>query len=361
MEDKRLFTKCQRELGLLLGDNYTPILVENNHTPVFTELRVLTGDPDYTYSLELPEGNSIRIAVELKRNLRSSMIPLLQKQKDRLLGQSSHEQFMVFTDYVSQGMGDALRSGGIWFVDEAGNGFLEIQGQLLINAMGKKLRRASLTKGQYYSAHGSRVLLFLIEHGPEIAATYSDIQASVDISMGKISRVMTELLDSEVLAKRAQGDYLVTNPTRLLDMWTSSFVEKTQPRMLIARYRSPYGTDFERMLGEHAGSEFLNDVVIGGEYAADLLTGNLRPSSINMYIPLNCESEIRQELVLAPAADGEVTLYQTIATGLDAPMEELRFKLAAPSLVYAELLATDDPRCGETASIIRDRWMDWIP
>ena len=360
MEEKRLFSKCQRELSLLLGERYTPILTEDWNSQVFTELPSTPGAPDYTYSLELPDGTSLRIAVEIKRNLRSSMIPLLQKQKDQWLSQDSHDQVIVFTDRISQGMHDLLRSSGIWFVDEAGNGFLEIEGQLLVNVAGKKPKNTRPVKGQYYSAQGSRVLLFLIEHGPEITATYHDIRASVDVSIGKISQVMTELVDGEVLAKRGQGNYLVTNPSRLLDMWTSSFIEKTLPRILLARYRSPYGNDFERMFREHAGSEILDTISVGGEYAADLLTSNLRPSSISFYVPLNRESEVRREFTLSPSTNGEVTLYQEIATDLDAPLDNLGFNLAVPSIVYAELLATDDPRCGETASIIKDRWLDWI-
>ena len=206
----------------------------------------------------------MRIAVEVKRNLRSSMIRLLQKQKEKWLRQSSYEQFMMFTDRISRGMADGLRSGGIWFVDEAGNGFLEIRDRLLVNVTGRESRHMSSAKGQYYSPLGSKALLFLVEHGPEIVATYGDIQTSVDVLLGKISQVMTELLEGEVLAKRAQGKYVVISPARLPDMWTTSFVEKLQPRLLVGRYRSPYGTDFEHLLTEHAKSVVLDDVVIRG-------------------------------------------------------------------------------------------------
>jgi len=359
MEEKRLFSRCQRELFLLLGDRYTPILMQDRDLLALTESPLIPGTPDYAYLLEFPGGSSMRIAVEVKRKLRSAMIPLLQRQKDRLLSKGQYHQLIIFTDRVSQGMHDLLRSSEIWFIDEAGNGYLEIQGKLLINVAGKKPRRTPSMKGQYYSARGSGVLLYLLEHGPQIEATYHDIQASVKVSLGKISQVMTELLDAEVLAKQAQGRYLVINPNRLLDMWASAFIEKTLPKISLGRYRSPYGSDFESMLGDQEGSEILDIVSLGGEYAADLLTRNLRASSLTLYLRQDRESVIREAFMLAPATDGEVILCEEIAIGFDAPLQGLPFKLAAPPVIYAELLATDDPRCGETASMIRERWLQW--
>ena len=359
MEESRLFAKCQRELGLLLGDNYTPILVQAEPI-LLTELRFAPGAPDYTYSLELPTGRAIRIAVEIKRNLRAAMIPLLMKQRDTWLNSGSYEQLMIFTDRVSQGIRDQLRNNSIWFVDEAGNAHLEIEGHLLINVMGRKPRHPSKVKGQYYSLYGSRVLLFLIENGPEVEATYQDVQGYTGVSSGKISQVITELLDSDVVARRSRGSYLVINPARLLEMWTSSFIEKALPRLLLGRYQSPYGKEFGRMLHEHGDLGTLRGVSVGGEFAADLLTGNLQPSSISLYVPPSGESEVRKAFTLAPAADGDIILYQTFVDAGVISMPDVPLDLAAPPIVFAELLSTSDSRCGETADIVRERWFGWL-
>jgi hypothetical protein len=102
-------------------------------------------------------------------------------------------------------------------------------------------------------------------------------------------------------------------------------------------------------------------VVVGGEYAADLLTGYLRASSVTLYVPLGEIDSVQRNLKLAPSKEGPIEVCAAFAPEIGKTFKEHSFTLANPVLVYAELLATDDPRCGETALLIKEKHLPWIP
>ncbi len=352
MEEHRLLSRCQRVLNELLGRESSLIFLGSGAGP---------SEPDYQYILELPDEETVKVAVDVKRNLRQSFIPLLRSRVGRWRAQDDTLRYLLFSDYISEAMADALREEGIWFTDEAGNGFLQIDKRLLVYVVGQKPRRVAQLKGEHYSSHGARVLLYLLTHGPEIKATYRDISAATEVSLGKVSRVMNELLDDVSIVRQGRGHYEVRNSSRLLEMWANAFVEKLQPAIVLGRHTSPFGKDFERMLTDSGGSDALRSVVIGGEFAADLLTGHMRAATLNLYVPLEEELAVRQHLKLAPVFGGEVIIHRLFAPNPGKPFERFHFSVASPVVVYAELLADDDPRCGETAQILKERWLRWIP
>ena len=105
----------------------------------------------------------------------------------------------------------------------------------------------------------------------------------------------------------------------------------------------------------------LGNVVVGGEYAADLLTGYLRASSVTLYVPLGETDSVQRKLKLAPSKEGPIEVCTAFTAEIGRSSKKHGFVLADPVLVYAELLATDDPRCGETALLIKEKHLPWIP
>ena len=95
--------------------------------------------------------------------------------------------------------------------------------------------------------------------------------------------------------------------------------------------------------------------------AADLLIGYLRATSVTLYIPLGETHTIQQSLKLAPSKDGPIEVCAAFAPKIGKLSKKHGFLLADPVLVYAELLATDDPRCGEAALLIKEKHLPWIP
>jgi hypothetical protein len=102
----------------------------------------------------------------------------------------------------------------------------------------------------------------------------------------------------------------------------------------------------------------------GGEVAADRLTGNLRPQVRRLYVDPDQRTDFLQNLVAVhslqlradPAGDTEILdRFWTLPQAPDYP------DCVPPVLVYADLLATLEPRNIEVAQDIRQRFLADAP
>lgn len=352
MDDLNKFWIWQRILAGLLGDEDAVMFDGEGSDPRMPQLHFL---------LTLPDGQRTDLCAAVKRNLRPSMIPSFKQSIDSWTREGYCTHCALFSDYINESLAEHLREEGIWFLDGAGNAYLEIPNRLLIFVTGKRPKHTASLKGQYFSSTGARILFYLLQSGPAIQATYRDISAAVGVSLDRISKVMNELLDGVVLVRNARAHYDIRDSKRLLDMWTEAFLAKLHPKILLGRYATAFGTDYERLLAQGKKDGVLEDVTVGGEYAGDVLTQYLRASGITFYVSPESASDVQQSLKLAPSQSGPIELCARFANELGAFSQEQGLVIASPILVYAELLATDDPRCGETALRLKEKHLPWIP
>ena len=352
MIDLRLLRSCERVLNSLLGAEGS-LLFEGE--------AINRSAPDVFYDLTLPSIGTLKVCAELKKSLRPSMIPQLKQRINAWEGRHLCEKVAIFSDYIPVPLAQLMREEKIWFVDAAGNAYLEIPDRFLIYVTGNRLHRVATLKGQYFTEAGAKVLFYLLKHGPDIEATYRDLSAATSVSLDKISKLLNELKDDATIVRQRQGCYQVRDPRRLLDMWVEAFVAKLHPKIVLGHYRSPYDKDVAALLEAGLQDDALGNVVVGGEYAADLLTGYLRASSVTLYVPVEEIQSIQRNLKLAPSKDGSIEVCATFAPEIGNLSKKHGFVLADPVLVYAELLATDDPRCGEAALLIKEKYLPWIP
>jgi len=351
MIDLRLLRSCERVLDSLLGAEGS-LLFEGEG--------INSSVPDAFFLLRLPGIDSLKVCVELKRNLRPSMVPQLKQRINTWKKKNLCEKVAIFSDYIPVPLAKLMREEKIWFVDAAGNAYLEIPDRFLLYVTGNRLHRVATRKGQYFTETGAKALFYLLKHGPDIEATYRDLSAATSVSLDKISKLLNELKDDATIVQQRQGCYQVRNPRRLLDMWVEAFVAKLHPKIILGQYKSPYGENIAALLEAGLRDDALGNVIVGGEYAADLLTGYLRASSATIYVRLREIDSVQQNLKLAPSKEGPIEVCAAFAPEIGNLSEEHGFVLADPVLVYAELLATDDPRCGETALLIKEKHLPWI-
>ena len=89
----------------------------------------------------------------------------------------------------------------------------------------------------------------------------------------------------------------------------------------------------------------------GGEIAAEMLTGYLKPERITIYIEGKPDKLILAHR-LRPDENGEIEILETFWATDEARQPN---DAVPPLLVYADLMATTDPRNIETAKLIRDQ------
>ena len=349
MDKKKVLDDCLRAARERLGLELSLVAAEGR------------GGPDAVARLGLPSGETIDVCVEIKTQLRPSMVPEIRARLAACGKRAGCKAVLVAAPYIPEPLAKELRAQGIWFADASGNAYLEVPGALLIYAVGKRPAHWQLENAPWLSAPGARLLFQLLVRGPEVQATYRELARDARVSLGSTSKVLSNLTSRQVIERRARGCYRITDPRRLLEMWSQAYAVKLRPKLFLGRFRSPYGTDFAGMLRQIAGDPIAKDLVVGGEYAADLLTGYLRAGSASLYLRPDSVREVRELLKLAPSAGGNVELYEVFADRITMPRGRKRPPLAHPVLVYAELLATDDPRRGEAALRLKEKYLPWIP
>lgn len=314
---------------------------------------------DAVCEVSLPGRPAFQLCAFVRNGLRPATLPeLLERVKRIATAEDGCDQVIVFTDYVPAALADRLRERRVNFVDTTGNAYLGGPGQMSVFHVGNRPPRQPASQGQFFSESGAKILFYLLRHGPSIEATYRDMRDDIRVSLDKISKVMNELTAGRAIAPSGRGRYEILDPATLLNRWTEAFAAKLAPKILLGQFVTAGGSDFRPLLKSLATHTV--DAVVGGEVAADLLTGHLRAGSMRLYVSADDQARIRADLQLAPARGGNIELCEAFAVDLGEMSSEHGVRLADPVLVYAELMSSDDVRLGETALRLKERYLSWI-
>ena len=317
------------------------------------------GTPDLLLALPLAE-QQLLVCGEVVRHLRPAQLPLLEHRFEQLtrLGPCAHG--LVITNYVSANLAQQLRDKGIWFLDTVGNAYLEVPGAVMIYATGNRPPTAAPTRGAYLSPAGAKVLFLLLKYGPEVSLTYRNMATASGVSLGRVSQVMQELLQTGFLTQQKRGRYRVVQPKRLLESWVTAYSTKLKPKLALGRYAWPHGREFRRIMTWAEEQSSVRDLAVGGEYAAEVLTEHLRAANMALWIPKDQLPQLRQSLKLLRSGEGVVEAVAAFSPEVVFGHKGFPLPLVHPAIVYADLLDTDDPRCGETALLLKEKYLPWI-
>jgi hypothetical protein len=142
-------------------------------------------------------------------------------------------------------------------------------------------------------------------------------------------------------------------PVRLLDEWVTNFPIKLRPKLNPRRFQAP-DPGWWQQARLIAGARW------GGEVAATKLTDYLKPATCTIYLDPQNGRETLATLVkqhrLRADPQGNVEI-------LDAfwnlpPDEDTPQDIVPPLLVYADLMATLDPRNLEVAKRVREQFIE---
>ena len=302
-------------------------------------MRVGKGDAQITY------------AVEAKRNLTPATLGAATAQL-RLAAEATGHPGLLVTHCLSTPMAERLRAFNQPFADAAGNAYLEGPG-LLVYVTGRKLEAepAMAATSRAFSTSGLKVQFALICDPALADAPLRAIAAAAGVALGGVPAVLADLQRSGALL--VQGKKRRLNATRrLLDDWALDYARRLRPKTLLKTYTSP---DFD---GWESWSIDPTHALWGGEAAARLLVQDLRPGVLTLYaekMPARPMVEQRMTPISATLAQQRVIELRRPFWG-KLPTAELPGSVP-PALVYADLLATGDSRCLETAEMIYDRYL----
>ena len=294
------------------------------------------------------DGRTVEYLIEAKRRLTPATLGATLAQLDQLRTHDNRPQVLV-TDYVTPPLAEQLKAMNTQFADAAGNAYLRLPG-MLVWVTGKK-PQGTVTGDRTpraFQPTGIKLLFGLICQPELAAAPYREIADKTGTALGTINWVMRDLQELKYLTVLKRNRRL--NATkRMLDEWALAYARTLRPKLLMGRYQGPTLRDWQQWQPEKEGALW------GGEPAAALLTQYLRPGVLTIYAKqLPGRMVLDHKLTTAPnrlVEDGVVE-FRNKFWEFNVPVDKAH--VVPPALVYADLLATGDARCIETARLVYD-------
>jgi hypothetical protein len=276
--------------------------------------------------------------VEVKRAVQPAVLGATLAQLKRLPAPA-----LLVADYVTPPMADRLREKGVQFIDAAGNAFVQ-QPPVLVWVKGQRpLATATAVggRGRAFQATGLQVLFTLLCKPEIVDRPYREIATLAGVAHGTVGWVMPELPRLGFVGT-LKGHRRLLNGPKLLQQWAEAYARTLRPKLALERWRAEALDWTARIDPTRYG------LLLGGEPAAQRLTGQLLPGTATFYgDTANRKLMIDQRLHPDPAGNVEL-LRRFWAFDGETPGQ------VPDLLVYADLLAIGDARCLEAAEEMHD-------
>ncbi|RZJ13173.1 MAG: hypothetical protein EON50_09660 [Acidovorax sp.] len=298
--------------------------------------------PDAWLDIIAPQAVPVRFAAEVKAVDRFHVLgPLHARARHR------REPTLLVAPFITAEAARQCRSLGLNFIDAAGNAYLNVPGCFVYVTGNPRTERARpVGRFKSLTPAGLRIVFALLTRPGLAAAPYREIATTAGVALGSVGDVLSDL--------QARGHLALTEPRRLLapaalqEEWTTHFPIRLRPQLHGRRFAAP-ARDWWRGLNLqplHAAW--------GGEVAAHHLTGYLEPEQMTLYAAAPEALILKHRLRPDPEGTVEIlSAFWPLADDDDAGSATV-----PPLLVYADLMASTDPRNIDTAQRVRAQYLD---
>ncbi len=291
-------------------------------------------------------GTKIPLEAEIRPKITTvdALRPLVRAMKEP-------ENLIIVAPQITAQMADRLRAGGIQFMDEAGNVYIN-KPPLYLFVKGNK--NPTLTKlpkaGRAFNQTGIQLLFPLLCNKGLVNQPYRTIATLADVAYGVVQLALRELKELGFLEEtgtiRNRQARLVRKDA-LLERWITGYTEQLLPKLIHGRYKGDPGWWNNAVLDPATA-------LWGGEIAAAKLTKHLKPQDVILYVNKQKPNDVLLKNKLRKDPFGEVTiLYRFWDPDVIPPNQDM----VHPLLVYADLMATGEQRNLETARMVYDRYI----
>ena len=302
--------------------------------------------------IEIAEhGKRHRLFVEIKPIDRAVALATAKQQLAPFGGQG-----VLITRYLTAELATHCRATlDLPFIDTVGNAYLRAPGLYVFTRGERPQGTAARVVGTRGGGTATALrVVFAVLCTPELLnAPYRDIVAAAGVALGAVGWVFFDLQGrGYAMGGQRARDRRLVEPGRLIEEWVTTYPIKLRPKLTPARFRAPDPTWWEK-------TRLPDGALWGGEVAANTLTGQLKPATCTLYIDPATRRDgvamLVKEHRLRADPVGEVEILDRFWT---FPADPQQPTLVPPLLVYADLLATLDPRNLEIARRIREEHLD---
>lgn len=254
---------------------------------------------------------------------------------------------------ISKLMADRCRELDIQFIDTNGNAFLRAaDSYVFIKGQQSKDQEIfdKIKKNGFRSntATGLKVLYALLSKHELLNASFREIALEAGVALGNIGLVFDDLHSrGYTVGEKNKGNRRIIDRKRLIDEWVTNYPIKLRQKLNRNRFHSTNPEWWQTVDIKKYDAQW------GGEVAADMLTNSLRPSNVTIYF--NSEnmqknvSKIVSENKLQRDPNGEIEIVEAFWNG---SANNTKADTVPLLIIYADLLATMDPRNFEIANKI---------
>lgn len=255
---------------------------------------------------------------------------------------------LLIAPYITKEIAAQCRELDLPFIDEAGNAYMKTPG-LFVYVVGQARPERAHEKPEFtaLTTGGLKIVFALLNQKTIAPQTYREIATFAKVALGTVGPVLTNLENRGFLTPTELGPRRILNKKRLEEEWVAHYPIKLRPKLNARRFTATKEDWYRDVNIEQY------DAYWGGEVAAEKLTGYLKPAKITIYARKNLDRLIVENR-LRPDVNGDIEILEAF-WAVDA---QLQMNGVVPALlVYADLLATTNPRNIETARLIYDRYL----
>jgi len=289
------------------------------------------------------QDTKLHFVVEVKKWLTRTALGIVTQQLN--IKKYPYKGLLV-ARYVTPQIGEILKEMNTPFIDMAGNAYIN-EPPLFIFIKGKKLLDIQQTKPQIraFAPTGLKIIFALLCRPNLIDATFREIAAIANVALGTVAWVIRDLRQEGYIVNLGKHRRHLLQKKKLLERWVLAYPEKLRPKLQLGTYEAKKNDWWKqtKLTGV--------DTFWGGEIAGAKLTQYLKPQVTTIYTnqPI---IELLQKYRLRKDPRGEIEILKTF---WHLTPNWQHYDLVHPIIIYADLLATGDPRNIETANIIYEK------
>ena len=258
---------------------------------------------------------------------------------------------LLVADYITPPVAEKLIDLDVAFVDAVGNAYLR-RPPVLVRVTGRKPagRLPRMGAGRAFQPTGLKLIFALLCQPDLVNTGLREIAQFAGVAHGTVGGVLGDLREMGYLVETGNQRKRVRrlrHLQKLLTQWVEAYARTLYPQLLVGRYQAP-DPDWWKKLDAAKYK-----ILLGAEPAAALATRHLHPGVVTLYAK-ETPARLMADYRLRKVEDGNIELRHRFW-----PFDHAWAypTLTPPLLIYADLLATGDARCIETAQVLYDRYL----
>lgn len=253
---------------------------------------------------------------------------------------------ILISNYVSPKIGEQLRNASIFYLDTAGNAFIDLNG-LFVLIEGKSTGIVKTKPQRAFSEAGVKLIFYLLNQPELLNVSQRELAEKTELGLGSVNIILKSLKELKYIFSINKGQTIILDYKKLLDRWVIAYAETLRAKLRPQKCKIVKVERWKDWL-ESTHPE----IYWGGERAGDLLTDYLSPELFTIYTSLP-RMEVIKEAGLIPYPQGKVEILDTF-WNTNIPPEK---NCVPPVLVYADLILSGDRRNQKTAERVYEEYL----